>query len=98
MLEPRLGNPPVRRHLRVVGTTAPYLPTRERDGREVAAVRGVLGSVLGMIHGGAHIAVATDYVIESYCNRQWPSYKTGEGVGWTFWRQNWGVVSAIRSA
>ena len=32
---------------------------RDRDGREVAAVRGVLGSVLGMIRGGAtHLAVA----------------------------------------
>ncbi len=33
----------------------------DRDGRQVAAVRGVLGSVLGMIRGGAtHVAVATD--------------------------------------
>ena len=30
---------------------------RDKDGREVAAVRGVLASVLGMIHDGAtHIA------------------------------------------
>ena len=54
---------------------------RDRDGREVAAVRGVLGSVLGMIHGGAtHVAVATDHVIESFRNGLWPGYKTGEGV------------------
>jgi len=34
---------------------------RDREGNEVGAVRGVLGSVLGMIKGGAtHIAVATD--------------------------------------
>ena len=40
---------------------------RDSDGCEVAAVRGVLGSVLGMIKGGAtHIAVATDHVIESF--------------------------------
>ena len=54
---------------------------RDRDGREVAAVRGVLGSVLGMIRGGAtHIAVATDHVIESFRNGLWPGYKTSEGV------------------
>jgi 5'-3' exonuclease len=54
---------------------------RDRDGREVAAVRGVLASVLGMIQGGAtHIAVATDHVIESFRNGLWPGYKTGEGV------------------
>ena len=54
---------------------------RERDGREVGAVRGVLTSVLGMINGGArHIAVATDHVIESFRNRLWPGYKTGEGI------------------
>jgi 5'-3' exonuclease len=54
---------------------------RDRDGREVAAVRGVLGSVLGMIKGGVtHLAVATDHVIESFRNELWPGYKTGEGV------------------
>ena len=54
---------------------------RDRDGREVAAVRGVLGSVLGMNRGGAtHVAVATDHVIESFRNRLWPGYKTGEGI------------------
>ena len=54
---------------------------RDRDGREVAAVRGVLSSVLGMIKGGAtHIAVATDHVIESFRNDLWPGYKTGEGI------------------
>ena len=54
---------------------------RDREGREVAAVRGVLGSVLGMIRGGAtHVAVATDHVIESFRNALWPGYKTGEGI------------------
>jgi len=54
---------------------------RDRDGREVGAVRGVLGSVLGMINGGAtHIAVATDHIIESFRNALWPGYKTGEGI------------------
>ena len=54
---------------------------RDQNGCEVAAVRGVLASVLGMIKGGAtHIAVATDHVIESFRNGLWPSYKTGEGI------------------
>jgi 5'-3' exonuclease len=54
---------------------------RDDKGREVAAVRGVLASVLGMIKGGAtHIAVATDHVIESFRNELWPGYKTSEGI------------------
>ncbi len=54
---------------------------RDEDGREVAAVRGVLSSVLGMIRGGAtHIAVATDHVIESFRNDLWSGYKTSAGV------------------
>jgi 5'-3' exonuclease len=54
---------------------------RDRDGREVAAVRGVLASVLAMINGGAtHVGVATDHVIESFRNQLWPGYKTGDGI------------------
>ena len=54
---------------------------RDRDGREVGAVRGVLGSVLGLLNGGAtHVAVATDHVIESFRNDLWEGYKTGEGI------------------
>jgi 5'-3' exonuclease len=54
---------------------------RDEDGREVAAVRGVLASVLSMIRDGAtHIAVATDHVIESFRNELWPGYKTSAGV------------------
>ena len=54
---------------------------RDDDGREVAAVRGVLSSMLGMIRGGAtHVAVATDHVIESFRNELWADYKTSEGV------------------
>lgn len=54
---------------------------RDRDGHEIAAVRGVVASVLGMITGGAtHVAVATDHVIESFRNGLWPGYKTGAGI------------------
>src|SRR5205823_12563830 len=45
---------------------------------ELRAVRGVVGSILGMLEGGAtHIGVATDHVIESFRNALWPQYKTG---------------------
>src|SRR3989440_9158847 len=45
------------------------------------AVRGVVGSILGMLEGGAtHLGVATDHVIESFRNAMWPGYKTGEGI------------------
>ena len=54
---------------------------RDKEGNEVAAVRGVLRSVLGMIKdGAAHVAVATDHVIDSFRNDLWPGYKTGEGI------------------
>jgi 5'-3' exonuclease len=54
---------------------------KDQDGREIAAVRGVVASVLGMVSGGAtHIAVATDHVVESFRNALWPGYKTSEGV------------------
>ena len=56
-------------------------PARDKQGREVAAVRGVLASVLGMMKAGAtHVAVATDHVIESFRNQLWPGYKTSEGI------------------
>ena len=50
-------------------------------GQEIGAVRGVLGSVLSMIEGGAtHVEVATDHVIESFRNDLYSGYKTSEGV------------------
>jgi 5'-3' exonuclease len=50
-------------------------------GHEVAAVRGVLGSVLNLLEDGAtHIGVATDQIIESFRNDMYPGYKTGAGV------------------
>jgi len=56
-------------------------PAIDENGLDVAAVRGVLASVLGMLKDGAtHLAVATDHVIESFRNRLWSAYKTGEGI------------------
>ena len=54
---------------------------RDQHGREVGAVVGVLKSILGLVTSGAtHVGVATDHVIESFRNRMWPGYKTGEGI------------------
>ncbi len=54
---------------------------KDSEGREVAAVRGVLGSLLGMMRASTtYIGVATDHVIESFRNGMWPEYKTGQGV------------------
>jgi len=51
------------------------------DGMEVAAARGVLGTVLMMLEQGAtHLGVATDHVIESFRNDLYPGYKTSEGM------------------
>jgi 5'-3' exonuclease len=48
---------------------------------EVAAVRGVLGSVMAMLEQGAtHVGVATDHVIESFRNDLWGGYKTSAGM------------------
>ena len=58
------------------------------DGMEVGAIRGVLGSMLGMLGDGTtHIAVATDHVIESFRNSLWRGYKTGEGIEPELWAQ-----------
>ena len=60
-----------------------YGRRRANEGKDApfGAVRGVLHSVLEMIEQGAtHVGVATDHVIESFRNRLWSDYKTGEGV------------------
>ncbi len=45
------------------------------------AVIGVLQTMLDMIEKGAtHAGVATDHVIESFRNKLWDGYKTGEGI------------------
>jgi len=54
----------------------------------VAAVRGVLASILGMMKEGAtHIGVATDHVIESFRNELWTGYKTSAGIEPELWAQ-----------
>ncbi len=51
------------------------------NGQEIAAVRGVLTSVLSMLERGTtYVGVATDHVVESFRNDLYPFYKTSEGV------------------
>jgi 5'-3' exonuclease len=67
-----------------------YALPSERDdqGREVAAVRGVIASIRGMTSRGVtHLGVATDHVIESFRNELWPGYKTSEGIDPALWSQ-----------
>jgi len=53
----------------------------DSQGKEVGAIVGVLGSVLGMLEGGTtHLGVATDHVIESFRNDLWAGYKTSAGI------------------
>src|SRR5438876_8073137 len=49
--------------------------------RPYGAVVGVLQTVLQMIENGdTYLGVATDHVIESFRNRLWADYKTGDGI------------------
>ena len=71
-------------------------PHRNAAGDEVAAVRGVVSSVLQLLGEGAtHVGVATDHVIESFRNDLWPGYKTGEGVDPELWSQAWPLEDAL---
>jgi len=54
---------------------------RDRDGREIGAVRSVVGSVRKLLASGvSHLGVATDHVVESFRNELWAGYKTSEGI------------------
>jgi 5'-3' exonuclease len=56
--------------------------------RPFGAVAGVLQSVLEFLERGeTYVGVATDHVIESFRNRLWAGYKTGEGIDPALWAQ-----------
>ncbi len=57
-------------------------PARSPQGQEVGATRGLLRSLLALLRedGVSHVACAFDHVIESFRNRMFEGYKTGEGV------------------
>ena len=66
--------------------------------RPFGAVLGVLNTVLEMIEGGAtHLGVATDHVIESFRNKLWSGYKTGEGIETALWAQFHPLEDALKS-
>jgi len=59
------------------------------NGQEVGAIRGLLASTLALLRepGLTHVAAATDHVIESFRNRLFAGYKTGEGIPPELWSQ-----------
>ncbi|MCC7033527.1 MAG: flap endonuclease [Acidobacteria bacterium] len=73
-------------------------PAKNRDGEEMAAVRGVMYSIRALVQEGAtHIGIATDHVIESFRNDLWPGYKTGEGIDPALWAQFPLLEEALRA-
>ncbi|MFN0158335.1 MAG: 5'-3' exonuclease H3TH domain-containing protein [Bacteroidota bacterium] len=52
------------------------------DGREVGATVGLLRSLIALLAqpGATHVACAFDHVIESFRNKLYAGYKTGEGI------------------
>jgi 5'-3' exonuclease len=95
------GNVAVVRHSRVVrlhlidGTYELFRsffgapPATAPDGREVGASRGLLRSMLALLREPdvTHVAIAFDHVIESFRNRLYEGYKTGEGMDPALWDQ-----------
>jgi 5'-3' exonuclease len=65
---------------------------------DLGGVRGVVGSLLGLLEGGAtHVGVATDHVIESFRNDLWAGYKTGDGIDPALFSQFEPLEQALRS-
>src|SRR5262249_25248147 len=66
--------------------------------RPYGAVLGVLNTVVQMLEQGAtHLGVATDHIIESFRNKLWSGYKTGEGVDPAMVAQVQPLQDALRS-
>ncbi|MBL8174870.1 MAG: flap endonuclease [Bryobacterales bacterium] len=56
-------------------------PAQDAAGVEIGAVRGVVTSMVALLEKEAtHVGVATDHVIESFRNRLYGGYKTGDGM------------------
>ena len=57
-------------------------PARDATGRPVGALRGLLATILSLLRepGVTHVACAFDHVIESFRNRLFEGYKTGDGI------------------
>jgi 5'-3' exonuclease len=66
--------------------------------RPFGAVLGVLNTVLETIEAGAtHLGVATDHVIESFRNKLWSGYKTGDGIEPALWAQFHPLEDALKN-
>ncbi len=67
------------------------------DGRPVNAVRGVIDSLLSLLREPdvTHVGAATDYVIESWRNDVFPTYKSSAGLPWEITAQFRDVERAI---
>lgn len=57
-------------------------PKKSASGQEVGATLGLMRSLLMLLQspGVTHVAAAFDHVIESFRNKMYAGYKTGEGV------------------
>jgi len=57
-------------------------PAHDAAGRPVNAIRGLLATLVSLLHepGVTHVACAFDHVIESFRNELFAGYKTGDGV------------------
>ncbi len=74
------------------------VPKKQVKGKEIGAIAGVVGSVIGMFEGGVtHLAVATDHVIESFRNQMYPGYKSSAGVPADLLEQFWPLEDALRA-
>ena len=71
-----------RAYCAVPSSTAP-------NGNEVGAIRGLLSSTLVLLRESAplYVAAATDHIIESFRNRLFAGYKTGDGIAPDLWAQ-----------
>lgn len=78
-----------------------YAPGSSREeageGEPLRAVRGVVGSLLMLLQDATHVGVATDHVVESFRNRLYPGYKTGEGIDPVLFAQFGPLEDALRS-
>jgi 5'-3' exonuclease len=57
------------------------VPKQEHDGREIAATRGVLATLISMLENGVrYLGVATDHTVESFRNEMWAGYKDSSAM------------------
>lgn len=70
---------------------------RNRNREEIAAVRGVVVSMLYLLTEATHAGVATDHVIESFRNSLWAEYKDSSGIPRNLLSQFWLLEEALQS-